>query len=104
MLHCHRKTGNRPQILDQMGEVFSQSKAPYESAAKAIPSLQREHSQATLRKPLLYELRQSRIDSFAQLEPFFSRVSLATYEKLYVGGGIDWESVEIGIRGDLFEL
>ena len=51
---------------------------------------------------MLNDLRQ--IDSIRDLVPFFSSVSIASYESVYMSGGnIDWEEVERGLVGDMFE-
>jgi hypothetical protein len=55
-----------------------------------------------LRRPMLTHLRQ--IDSIRDLVPFFSSVSVATYESIYSSGGnIDWDEVERGLLSDMFE-
>ena len=55
-----------------------------------------------MRRPMLNDLRQ--IDSIRDLVPFFSSVSIASYESMYMSGGnIDWEEVERGLVGDMFE-
>jgi hypothetical protein len=55
-----------------------------------------------LRRPMLNHLRQ--IDSIRDLVPFFSSVSVATYESIYSSGGIiDWDEVERGLLSDMFE-
>lgn len=55
-----------------------------------------------MRRPLLGNLRQ--IESVRDLVPFFSNVSLSSYESVYASGGnIDWEAVEKSIMDDMFE-
>lgn len=55
-----------------------------------------------MRRPLLRSLRQ--IDSIRDLVPFFSHVSIASYESVYgSGGNIDWEAVEQGLMDDIFD-
>jgi len=55
-----------------------------------------------LRRPLLNALRQ--IESIRDLIPFFSNVSISSYESVYASGGnIDWVSVERGIMDDMFD-
>jgi hypothetical protein len=55
-----------------------------------------------LRRPMLNKLRQ--IDSVRDLVPFFSHVSIATYESIYASGGnVDWEALETGILQDMFD-
>jgi hypothetical protein len=58
--------------------------------------------QRAMRRPMLNALRQ--IDSIRVLVPFFSHVSIASYESVYMSGGIvDWEAVEKGIMADMFD-
>jgi hypothetical protein len=55
-----------------------------------------------LRRPMLNHLRQ--IDSIRDLVPFFSSVSVASYESIYSSGGnIDWDEVERGLLSDMFD-
>lgn len=55
-----------------------------------------------MRRPLLGSTRT--IDSMRDLVPFFSNVSIASYESVYASGGnIDWEVIERGIMEDLFD-
>lgn len=55
-----------------------------------------------MRRPMLNGLRQ--IDSMRDLVPFFSSVSIASYESVYASGGnIAWNEVEQGIAMDMFE-
>ncbi|KAF8845997.1 hypothetical protein BDN67DRAFT_891629, partial [Paxillus ammoniavirescens] len=61
----------------------------------------RSRSRAT-RRPMLNTLRQ--IDSVRDLIPFFSHVSISTYESVYASAGnIDWEAVEQGLLDDMFD-
>ncbi|KIK97672.1 hypothetical protein PAXRUDRAFT_824668 [Paxillus rubicundulus Ve08.2h10] len=58
-------------------------------------------SRAT-RRPMLNTLRQ--IDSIRDLIPFFSNISISTYESVYASAGnIDWEAVEQGLLDDMFD-
>lgn len=55
-----------------------------------------------MRRPMLNSLRQ--IDSIRDLTSFFSHVSITSYESVYASGGnIDWEAVERGLVGDMFD-
>jgi len=55
-----------------------------------------------MRRPLLNSIRQ--IESMRDLVPFFSHVSISSYESVYASGGnIDWEAVEKGIMDDMFD-
>ncbi|KAG2744495.1 hypothetical protein P692DRAFT_20837634 [Suillus brevipes Sb2] len=68
------------------------------STSLAFPA----HSDRALRKPILKSIRQ--IDSIRDLFPFFSHVSISSYESVYASSGnIDWEAVEQGILDDMFD-
>lgn len=55
-----------------------------------------------MRRPLLQSIRQ--IDSIRDLVPFFSQVSITSYESVYNSGGIvDWDTVEDGLYQDMFD-
>lgn len=55
-----------------------------------------------MRRPLLNSIHQ--IDSIRDLLPFFSQVSMTTYESVYTSGGaVDWEAVEEGLFMDMFD-
>lgn len=53
-----------------------------------------------LRRPRL--LRVKTISSIRQLEPFFSRGSIDTFEGVYRESGVDWVAVEDGLCGEIF--
>lgn len=56
----------------------------------------------TGRRPMLNSVRQ--IDSIRDLIPFFTQVSMASYESVYgSGGNVDWEAVEQGLLDDMFD-
>jgi hypothetical protein len=56
----------------------------------------------TGRRPLLTSLRQ--IESIRELNPFFSSVSIVSYESTYASGvNVDWAAVENGILDDMFD-
>jgi hypothetical protein len=55
-----------------------------------------------MRKPMLNSVKQ--IESLRDLAPFFSSVSITSYESVYASGGsIDWEGIEAGLMNDMFE-
>lgn len=44
------------------------------------------------------------IESIRDLVPFFSSVSITSYESVYASGGVvDWVAVEQGLIDDMFE-
>jgi len=94
-------------MLDQLSEIAGGLPAPHDntqnSASAAFSALSTPGSNPRmLRRPMLTHLRQ--IDSIRELVPFFSSVSVATYESIYSSGGnIDWDQVERGLLGDMFE-
>lgn len=55
-----------------------------------------------MRRPLLGSIRQ--IDSIRELMPFFSSVSMSTYESVYASyANVDWDAVERGLLEDMFD-
>lgn len=94
-------------MLDQLSEIAGGLPAPQESAQissnAAFSALSTPGSNPRmLRRPMLTHLRQ--IDSIRDLVPFFSSVSVATYESIYSSGGnVDWDEVERGLLSDMFE-
>lgn len=93
-------------MLDQLSEIAGGLPPPQESAQisnSAFTALPAPGSTPRmLRRPMLTHLRQ--IDSIHDLMPFFSSVSVATYESIYSSGGnIDWDGVERGLLSDMFE-
>lgn len=95
-------------MLDQLAEIAGGLPPPQENAPNPPPvALDLLFTAASnprkLRRPMLNHLRQ--IDSIRDLIPFFSSVSVASYESVYSSGGnIDWDEVEQGILSDMFEL
>lgn len=72
---------------------------PTSSASISFPS---DGQSSKMRHPMLNSLRQ--IDSIRDLIPFFSHVSISSYESIYAtAGNIDWEAVEQGILDDMFD-
>ncbi|KAG2076732.1 hypothetical protein BDR04DRAFT_1132425 [Suillus decipiens] len=88
-------------MFDQLAEVVGNLPIPeprVSSTSLAFPV----HSERALRKPILKSIRQ--IDSIRDLLPFFSHVSISSYESVYASSGnIDWEAVEQGILDDMFD-
>lgn len=70
--------------------------------ASPAPILSTFGHQRALRRPMLTSLRQ--IDSIRDLVPFFSSISLTTYESVYASNGsVDWDVIEKGIMDDMFD-
>ena len=68
----------------------------------AVNEVSPHSASRALRRPMLGTLRQ--IDSIRDLIPFFSHVSISSYESVYAcGGNIDWEAVERGLLDDMFD-
>lgn len=60
------------------------------------------YAQRSMRRPMLNNLRQ--IDSIRDLVPFFSSISISSYENVYASGGVvDLEAVERGLLEDMFD-
>ena len=54
----------------------------------------------TLRRPRLSNVKS--ISTLRQLQPFFSRASIDTFEGVYSNNGVDWATVEEGLSGEIF--
>jgi len=98
---------NPEAMMDQLSEIIGNLPVP---EARDIPASNRgidstftPHPEArSMRRPMLASLRQ--IDSIRDLIPFFSHVSISSYESVYASGGnIDWEAVEGGLVADMFD-
>jgi hypothetical protein len=55
----------------------------------------------TLRRPLLGFVKQ--VGSIRDLLPFFSQISMTSYESIYGMGGVDWDAVEKGLMAEMFQ-
>jgi len=59
-------------------------------------------SSPPMRRPLLTHVRQ--IQNIRDLVPFFSQVSIASYEGVYHShGNVDWNAVERSLLEEMFE-
>jgi hypothetical protein len=56
------------------------------------------------RRPMLCDVRAATVTTLDALEPFFSRVSMASYEAVYANADVDWAAVEASIEQDMFEV
>lgn len=54
-----------------------------------------------LRKPRLSDIHH--LSSLYQLQPFFARASIDTFEGVYGDQGVDWDAVEVGLDREMFE-
>lgn len=55
-----------------------------------------------MRSPSLKSVKQ--IDSIRDLAPFFSQISILSYESVYASGGlVDWDAVNRSVMDDLFD-
>jgi hypothetical protein len=107
-------------IMDRLGDILSDphtapssttttnslSSAPIFASSPtpdlfSSPSASTAGADTEARRPLLAARR---INSIAELEPFFATVSLSAYESVYrAGARVDWEAVERTLERDLFE-
>jgi hypothetical protein len=58
-------------------------------------------SGTNLRRPMLGFVKQ--IGSIRDLLPFFSQVSMSSYESVYGMGSVDWDVVEKGLMAEMFQ-
>ncbi|KAJ7755024.1 Dopey, N-terminal-domain-containing protein [Mycena maculata] len=97
-------------MLDQLAEIVSSlpvaesREPPATNGLIMSPSVYMASfgNQRPMRRPLLNSVRQ--IESIRDLVPFFSSVSISSYESMYASGGnVDWAAVEKGLMDDMFD-
>ncbi|KAG2022683.1 hypothetical protein CC2G_000411 [Coprinopsis cinerea AmutBmut pab1-1] len=88
-------------MLDQLAEIAGS--LPMDSNLDSDAThTETSPNQPPMRRPLLNNLRQ--IESMRELVPFFSNVSITSYESVYASGGnVDWDAVENGLMNDMFD-
>ncbi|KAJ6623058.1 Dopey, N-terminal-domain-containing protein [Mycena sp. CBHHK59/15] len=107
----YRPDGCFPEaMMDQLSEVVSSlpvadsREPPLTNGLIISPSayMATFGNQRAMRRPLLNSVRQ--IESIRDLVPFFSSVSISSYEGVYASGGnVDWTAVEKGLMDDMFD-
>lgn len=55
----------------------------------------------SLRRPRLTNL--NTLTSLYQLQSFFARASIDTFEGVYANAGIDWDAIEKGLDSEIFD-
>ncbi|KAI3621823.1 hypothetical protein WG66_015956 [Moniliophthora roreri] len=92
-------------MMDQLAEIAGSLPRTTTSGAGGPspgPNLPSFGNQRPTRKPLLSSVRQ--IDSIRELIPFFSSVSISTYESVYASyANVDWDAVERSLLDDMFD-
>lgn len=83
-------------LVDRLGEILAEH-----AGAKEDDAVLPVESVSGLRRPQLSNLRS--ITSIYQLQPFFSRASMDTFEGVYNNAGIDWDAIEDGLTNEIFE-
>lgn len=90
--------GYSPEALvDRLAEILAES-ATVTKTDDAIPV---ESSDDRPRRPHLAGVRT--LTSLHQLQPFFSRASIETFEGVYNDAGVDWDAIEEGLNAEIFE-
>ncbi|BEI90230.1 uncharacterized protein CcaverHIS019_0303000 [Cutaneotrichosporon cavernicola] len=84
-------------LVDRLAEILVES-ATIPKADNAIPV---ESSDGRPRRPHLAGVRA--LASLHQLQPFFSRASIDTFEGVYNDAGVDWDAIEDGLNAEIFE-
>ncbi|KAH6916730.1 Dopey, N-terminal-domain-containing protein [Coprinopsis sp. MPI-PUGE-AT-0042] len=89
-------------MLDQLAEIAGSLPMDAHHDSDSSHHLSDTQNQTPMRRPLLNGLRQ--IDSIKELVPFFSNVSISSFESMYASGGnVDWDAVEQGLMRDMFD-
>jgi len=88
-------------MMDQLAEIAGNLPVTKTQTGNSVP-LPTYSDSKQMRQPILSSIRQ--IESIRDLVPFFSSVSISSYESVYASGGnIDWEAVEKSILDDMFD-
>lgn len=85
-------------LMDRLAEVLAEL-GPVSPTTPTVPCDQNHLT--GLRRPHLKGLKT--LTSLQQLSTFFSRASIDTFEGVYADTGVDWEAVEDGLNGEIFE-
>jgi hypothetical protein len=87
-------------IMDRLNEILAEH--THRSAPPPqLDVVSWEEDQLGPRRPRLGAV--TRLTSLYQLQPFFARASIDTFEGVYQGQGVDWEKVEEGLSEEIFE-
>ncbi|KAF8167553.1 Dopey, N-terminal-domain-containing protein [Crassisporium funariophilum] len=99
----YRPDGWFPEaMIDQLSELAGNLPVTESTSTFNTDALTSQVDQRAMRRPLLGSLRQ--IESIRDLVPFFSNVSISSYESVYASAGnIDWQAVERSIMDDMFD-
>jgi len=93
-------------MMDRLAEVATSAPA-VETKANSAPTDVQEiatfvDNSHPARRPMLNAVRN--VESIRDLAPFFSSVSITSYESVYASSGVvDWVAVEKGLIDDMFE-
>lgn len=91
--------------MDRLAEILAEhgtpktKSTPRLGAAEVDVTLEDGRSPTGQRRPRL--ARVGTLGNIADLQPFFARASIETYEGVYEAGGVDWEAVEDGIWDEI---
>lgn len=95
-------------LLDQLAEMVAELPDSRAGDSKGTESqmvsfaVETEFTPSTtLRRPLLGFVKQ--VGSIRDLLPFFSQISISSYESVYAMGGVDWDAVEKGLMAEMFQ-
>ncbi|THV06503.1 hypothetical protein K435DRAFT_960479 [Dendrothele bispora CBS 962.96] len=100
----YRPDGWSPEaMMDQLAEIVgNMPRAESHTNGQLAPAFSVLGNQRPMRRPLLGSMRQ--IDSMRDLIPFFSGISISSYESIYASAGnVDWDTVEKGLMEDMFD-
>lgn len=84
--------------MDRLTDILAQA-GTVKPVANAV-EIQTNDSSAP-RKPHLANVKA--LSSLQQLQPFFARASIETFEGVYADVGVDWDTIEEGLTGEIFE-
>ncbi|KAK8861427.1 hypothetical protein IAR55_002246 [Kwoniella newhampshirensis] len=91
-------------IMDRLSDILAEGAVhgagPDKDTDAQSLLLPDQHDVSGLRRPRLSSVKS--LTSLYQLQSFFSRASMDTFEGVYENVGVDWEVVEEGLNGEIF--
>ncbi|WWC60178.1 uncharacterized protein I303_102743 [Kwoniella dejecticola CBS 10117] len=88
-------------IMDCLSILFSEGSRVTNGGKHERALVLAEQPENAPRRPRLSGIRT--LDSIYQLQPFFSRASIDTFEGVFGGMGVDWDAVEDGLNREIFD-
>jgi hypothetical protein len=86
--------------MDRLAEILIDLGGEGDQQVRAFEPLS-PRERITPRRPQLSKFKT--LSSLKQLQPFFSRTSIETFEGVYADAGVDWDAIEDELVSEIFE-